>query len=273
MFSSINVGAVEQIEIGSEVYSRVCKSLSRRDPKGFNNFRFGAGYNVAEYTPFFPFSDGSQTGFSVALESLPLIRDTWQETRSFDAIAKKLGDEVAKASEVFETVAGDTGSTFFGADWSLAPLPNCDESVVGLIEKISGNPIGSGASLSTIAKLTACLKAPAVTNPEIKATGFNGVMLSVLEDDVLANRFLHKSVTVNDLLLYSSVCGCGLDMVPISGDTPEVSIAEYSCDTGHMAFRLNKPLGVRFLPIGRLKEGQRTEFSHDFVNNSAVVRL
>ena len=108
--------------------------------------------------------------------------------------------------------------------------------------------------------------------PDI-ATGFNGVMLSVLEDDVLAKRFLHRDVSVNDLLLYSTVCGCGLDMIPITGDTPEQSISEYSADTGNLAFRLDKPLGVRFLPVSRLKEGQKTNYNHDFVNNSGVVRL
>ncbi len=99
------------------------------------------------------------------------------------------------------------------------------------------------------------------------------MMLSVLEDDVLANRFRHRNTGVNDLLLYSSTCGCGLDMVPIAGDTPEIAISEYAMDTGNLGFRLDKPLGVRFLPIAPLKAGQETEFSHDFVCNSAVVAL
>ena len=150
----------------------------------------------------------------------------------------------------------------------FAPLPNGDETVVGLIEQISENPIGLGGTLETIANLTSCLKFP--LDKGVKATGFNGVMLSVLEDDVLANRFRHRSVTVNDLLLYSSVCGCGLDMVPISGDTPEVSISEYAKDTGALAFRLNKPLGVAFTHRF-LKAGQETSFSHDLCNTAVVA--
>ena len=141
------------------------------------------------------------------------------------------------------------------------------------VEKISGNPIGGSGTVTTISKLTKCLKFPITNIGQRCATGFNGVMLSVLEDDVLAKRFLHKTINVNDLLLYSTVCGCGLDMIPIAGDTSEHAISEYSIDAGSLAYRLDKPLGVRFLPVFGLREGQMTNYSHDFVNNSGVVKL
>ncbi len=51
------------------------------------------------------------------------------------------------------------------------------------------------------------------------------------------------------LLTYSAVCGIGLDTVPIAGDTPAEKIAAIMRDTGTMAFRLNKPLTVRFFPV------------------------
>ena len=271
MFSSINVTSVDAIPIASRIYSRVCKSLSRRDFRGFANFRLGIGFNITDYTPFFPFSDGGETGVSVALESLPIVRDAWVRSRDLGEVSRVLLSELEKAQAGFERALKGTRFAYKGADWSLAPLPNGDESVVQLIEVISGNPIGSGGNVNIISKLTQCLKAPVLH--DIKPTGFNGVMLSVLEDDVLASRFRHRDVTVNDLLLYSTTCGCGLDMVPIGGDTPEISIAEYASDTGALAFRLHKPLGVRFLPIAALKAGQETEFSHDFVCNSAVASL
>lgn len=271
MFASINIKHPENINGGAELYAAICKSLSRKDYRGFANFRLGVGFNITDYTPFFPFSDGPESGVSVALESLPLIRREWERTRNLEEVAESLRASLDQAQRAFCGAIANTSLAYHGADWSLAPLPNCPESVVGLVEGISGNPVGGGGNLGTIARLTRCLKAPAAKG--IKPTGFNGVMLSVLEDDILASRFLHRAVSVNDLLLYSSVCGCGLDMVPIAGDTPEVAIAEYAFDTGHLAFRLNKPLGVRFLPISRLKAGQKTEFSHDFVCNSAVVSL
>jgi uncharacterized protein (UPF0210 family) len=271
LFASINVQEEEAVDLGASVYAQICKSLSRKDAKGFGNFRFGAGFNINPHTPFFPFSAGDKTGFSVALESLPLIRESWLRTRDLKCVAEDLVRELRDATTKFEAVSSECGIEFHGADWSLAPLPNCDESVVELVEKIAGNPLGRGGSLSAVADLTACLKRPIAEG--VKAVGFNGVMLSVLEDDTLASRFANRLVGVNDLLLYSSVCGCGLDMMPIVGDTPVRNLAAYTRDTGKMAFRLKKPLGVRMLPIDRMKEGQETKFSHDFVNNSAVVEL
>jgi uncharacterized protein (UPF0210 family) len=272
LFASINVKSIAQVENAAKAYSYICKSLSRSDFRGFSNFRFGIGFNIMEYTPFFPFSDGPKTGVSIGIESLPLIRKVWEETNGLDDVDDILSRELSGMESAYVGALGPSGPVeYHGADWSLAPLPNGKETVVGLIEHISGNTIGSGGSLAAIAALTRCLKSPLLAG--IGGVGFNGVMLSVLEDDVLANRFRHREVSVNDLLLYSSVCGCGLDMVPLSGDTPEAAISEYAKDTAAMAFRLKKPLGVRFLPIASLKSGQETLFSHDFVCNSAVVNL
>lgn len=273
MFASLNDRTYPAVDKASSSYAKICKALSRHDHMGFSNFRFGVGFNITPYTPFFPFSVGGETGFSVALESLPLIREEWERSASFPDIVQTLTENLQQAAGLFEQIAGQFDCQYHGADWSLAPLPNGKETVVGFIETVSGNLIGSGGALSAVARLTQCLKAPMAEPAGLKGTGFNGVMLSVLEDDVLASRFSHRNVSVNDLLLYSSVCGCGLDMVPVSGDTSEDAIAEFASDTAHLAFRLNKPLGVRFLPISRLREGQKTTFSHDFVNNSAVVRL
>lgn len=271
LFSSIQVSATQNISVSSAAYAKICRSLSARDYRGFANFRFGAGYNIKEYTPFFPFSWGTETAVSVALESLPVVRSAWNEFRNLDEIKSRLAQELKQAEGSFRKVLEGSDIHYGGADWSLAPLPNGSETVAGLVEAVSGNPIGSSGSIDGISKLTSCLKA--MQDEGITATGFNGVMLSVLEDDVLANRFRHRNVSINDLLLYSTVCGCGLDMVPIAGDVPEVCISEYATDTGVLAFRLNKPLGVRFLPIAQLKAGQETTFSHDFVCNSAVVSL
>ena len=273
LFASINVRNIVALQSGARVYSLICKSLSRYDPTGFSNFRFGIGFRINDYTPFFPFSDGHQTGFSLALESLPLVRDEWRQTHSYSAVQNRLVTEIEDVTAKISANMKQFDLGYFGADWSLAPLPNGNESVVALVEQISGNPFGGSASLSVISKLTMCLKAPILQLGPDCATGFNGVMLSVLEDDVLAKRFLHRAVTINDLLLYSTVCGCGLDMIPITGDSSEQAIAEYSEDTGNLAYRLDKPLGVRFLPVTRLKDGQMTSYSHDFVNNSGVVRL
>ena len=45
------------------------------------------------------------------------------------------------------------------------------------------------------------------------------------------------------------------------------------CDTGTMAFRLNKPLTVRLFPVPGLKAGDSTRFESDDLCNCAVLAV
>ena len=50
-------------------------------------------------------------------------------------------------------------------------------------------------------------------------------------------------------MAFSVMCGCGIDMVPVPGDISAEEIASIMLDIAAVAIRLNKPLGVRLLPI------------------------
>jgi len=82
------------------------------------------------------------------------------------------------------------------------------------------------------------------------------VMLPVMEDRILAERLLtgygsydnpKPTYTVKDLIAYSTVCGVGLDTVPISGDVTEDALVGVFVDLCTVAFRLNKPLSCRYV--------------------------
>lgn len=270
LFSSLVVDDYNDIQASSDLYSKISKSIGRYDTSGFSNFRFGIGYNINSGTPFFPFSSSDGEGFSVAVESYGLISSAWNSTNSISNMSSILRDELSILNKTCETFSTMVGVPFLGMDWSLAPLPNSDISVCALIEKIAGVPIGSPGILNTIERLTQLIKSPI---GHVKSTGFNGVMLSVLEDDILASRFSSGHLTINDLILYSSVCGCGLDMIPISGSVSDSSLSKLASDVGSMAFRLNKPLGVRMLSMHGMQIGEHTEFYHDFVTNSIISGL
>ena len=96
-------------------------------------------------------------------------------------------------------------------------------------------------------------------------------MLAVIEDEGLALATKNNEFEIRSLLTYSSVCGIGLDTVPIEGNTSVEKIADICRDTGTMAFRLNKPLTVRLFPIPNLKAGDITNFHSDDLCNSAVL--
>ena len=64
--------------------------------------------------------------------------------------------------------------------------------------------------------------------------------------------------TVRDLLILSSVCGVGVDTVPVAGDITTDSLANLYIDATTMAFRLQKPLSVRVLVMDGLQVGDMT---------------
>ena len=104
-------------------------------------------------------------------------------------------------------------------------------------------------------------------------TGFNGLMLAVLEDSTLAQRAAEGTLTIKDLLLYSAVCGTGLDTIPLPGDTSEEQLLPLLLDLGALSVRLNKPLTARLMPIPGKKAGDETDFDFEFFAVSGVMPL
>ena len=88
-------------------------------------------------------------------------------------------------------------------------------------------------------------------------------------------------LSMQTLLACSSVCGVGLDTVPIpgrSGDLEadkrlEKSIALLMMDVAAMAFRLDKPLSCRLLPHPGLQAGSETTFTSPYLINSRVMSV
>jgi len=95
----------------------------------------------------------------------------------------------------------------------------------------------------------------------------------VLEDFTLAARAAEGILTIKDLLLFSAVCGTGLDTIPLPGDVTAEQISALLLDISALALRLNKPLTARLMPIPGKKAGDATGFDFDFFANSKVMTL
>ena len=63
-----------------------------------------------------------------------------------------------------------------------------------------------------------------INESKIKSIGFNGVMFSLLEDYLLSKNNNKREFSIDSLISYSTVCGCGLDMIPLPGDIFEEEI-------------------------------------------------
>ena len=109
--------------------------------------------------------------------------------------------------------------------------PGMDIPPVGL-----DNCFGSFNTLTVVSLITAALR-QLQTEGEVLLVGYNGIMLPVMEDLVLADRAAGSvwdvmrpdlpaishprgTYTLRDLLVFSTVCGVGLDTVPIPGRLP-----------------------------------------------------
>lgn len=107
----------------------------------------------------------------------------------------------------------------------------------------------------------------------VKHAGYSGLMLPVLEDETLARRWSEGAVTVDELLAYSSVCGTGLDTIPLPGEITVEQLERMIGDMATMAVRLQKPLSARLMPVAGKKAGDRTEFDDPFLVNAVLQPL
>ena len=121
--------------------------------------------------------------------------------------------------------------------------------------------------------LAAALLTEAIDRASFLHTGFNGLMMPILEDATLAKRAAEGTLTIKDVLLYSAVCGTGLDTIPLPGDTTTGQITPILLDLCALALRLDKPLTARLMPVPNKKAGDETNFDFAFFAPSRVMAL
>lgn len=255
------------------------KKLAYNSNNGFDNFRLGISSNCKPFTPFFPFSyHHGESGFSVALEVLDIFFEVLSKNKSENSsnlrllLIDELANELFEVNKFCLALENETGLIFNGIDSSLAPFPDGEMSVGRLIEMLSGMDVGSSGTVFFTAYLTNIIN-EALKKSNVPNAGFNGVMYSVLEDDYLASAIKHKNISIDSLALYSTVCGCGLDMIPIPGDIFVEEIASLILDVSSLAIALKKPLGTRLLPIPGKSMNEITSFNYDFLVDTRVMEV
>jgi uncharacterized protein (UPF0210 family) len=98
-------------------------------------------------------------------------------------------------------------------------------------------------------------------------------MLPVLEDVGLGERSEAGFFNLDSLLLYSAVCGTGLDTIPIPGDASTSQIAAILTDVAALSTQLDKPLSVRLFPVPGCKAGDMTQFQSPYLTNTTVMQI
>jgi uncharacterized protein len=242
------------------VAAQTMAAIARATPDGLGNFRFAAAANVPPGTPFFPVAyHHGPDALAIGLESASLIGSGTQ-------LRDRLDEAFAPVARIAAEFARREGRAYLGIDPS--PAPGKDRSIGAAIESVTGVPFGSASTLDACAAITAALK-----SLRARTCGYAGLMLPVLEDPVLARRATEGRYGVQDLLLYSSVCGTGLDVVPLPGDTPVEVVARIIQDVATLSARLRKPLSARLFLIPGKTAGQVAHFDDPYLTDSVVMAI
>ncbi len=254
--------------------AEVIVRLAPLDPSGFANLRFAALANVPAGAPFFPaaYHEGDSPAFALAMEAADAAVRAFEAAQTADdgrqTMIAELEQHARKLVRVADFLKSKRRARFGGIDFSLAPFPEESKSLGAAVERLGVPKVGLHGSLAAAALLT-----EAIERANFPRVGFSGFMQPVLEDAVLARRAAEGTLTVKDLLLYSAVCGAGLDTVPLPGDATAGQIAALLLDLAALALRLDKPLTARLMPIPGKGAGEPTAFDFGFFANSRVMAL
>ncbi len=247
----------------------VMKKLEDGSVRSEGNFRFAALASVPQATPFFPaaYLTGLGHQFAVGLESANEVAAAVHDVPDSPTAKRRLNDLFFQLASDVENVAlridSERGWTYLGLD--LSPAPSKDASIVTAIESISHQPIGSNGTLSAVGVI-----ATAIKEIGLRKTGFSGVMLPVLEDPVLAERWSAGVVSLDSLLSYSAVCGTGLDTIPLPGTITVEQLTRIIGDVATLSVKWNKPLTARLLPVSGKNAGQETDFTEPRLVNALI---
>lgn len=219
------------------------------------NFSFAATANVSSEIPFFPgaYHNRSYTSFSIGTESAKLVMKIFGEVKSIPEAERKLFESFEREYKLIEKagfkIQNETGWIFEGVDTSPAPMR--DISIGKAIESLIEAPFGSPGTITACSIITNVIQ-----GIDVKRTGYSGLMLPVMEDEVLAQRAAEGRYGLDELLSYSAVCGTGLDVIPLPGDISTEKLEKILLDVASISLKLDKPLSARLIPVKGKKAGE-----------------
>ena len=278
MFTSIQAGSNHgglNFEAIKES-TKIIQKLSNPDP--FQNVKFAVTFNVPPNTPFFPsaYHIGNSPKISIALEAadevITVLKDNPPTSTNLNNVKKAIQ---TRFTEIFDQISGIAkpfckkyGFDFEGIDFSPAPYPTEEKSIGTALEQLGLCKFGELGTVFSVGFLTEALQS--IDRPKI---GFSGFMQPLLEDFIIAQRNNENKVDISKLLLYSTMCGLGLDCIPIPGNLDPAAIELLLMDLGMISLRLKKPLTARLMPITDKKAGDMTEFDFEYFTNSKICDL
>lgn len=252
--------------------AKLVKKISRVGTKGFTNLRFAALCNVPALTPFYPASyHEGPPSFGIGCENSDIISKVFSNATSYEdawiLLHETLTKEYQRVERIAREACSDSILSFHGIDGSISPSVKPEESLIhGIEQLLFVEYFGGPGSLAAARLITSVLQQLPVTT-----CGYNGLMLPVMEDSGLADRNKEGKISLPKLLLYSSVCGTGLDTIPLPGDISVETLQGILLDVASLSIALQKPLSARLMPIPMKNAGDLTEFFFEYFKNTLVM--
>jgi uncharacterized protein len=249
----------------------VVKYAAENSERSQGTFSFTAIAMLAPYAPFYPGSYHTGPGheFAIGLEGANVVQHVFATTTMANAAAdltRELSKYAVECEAIAKEIAKSTGWAYKGLDPTPAPLAKV--SIGAAIESLTKTKFGGSGTMTAAAAITQAVKAVPV-----QQIGYSGLMVPVLEDETLAQRWSEGTFNIDSLLAYSAVCGTGLDTIPLPGDVTEDQLARIIGDMATLAFKWRKPLSARLQPVAGKKVGDRTDYNDPYLTNAVLQPL
>ncbi len=263
------------------VCSKTINQLTSYAPSDLICFRFGISTGNLSSCPFFPYSFFDQPfHYSLGLEAIPLFDSSTVDITSSIHSNNLISQFSSNLSSLYDKILSIVNEHqslfpllhFDGVDSSLAPFPRSSQSLTLVFKKFGLINVGHAGTCHVVRIITSAIKS-SFTNSSLTPVGFNGCMFSILEDDGLSDSTICNTFSYDSLLLFSTLCGCGIDMVPVSGTIMRETINNMILDIITLSKVHGKPLGFRILPQVGKTPSDLTTYSHDFISNSRVFSI
>jgi uncharacterized protein len=246
------------------------KYVADHSARSQGTFNFTATAMLQPYGPFFPgsYHNGAGKQFSIGYEGANIVQEVFKQyhgnmEQATAALTKALDVHAKLADRIGNTVAAKTKWAYMGLDPTPAPL--ADVSIGSAIESYTGAKFGGSGTMTASRIITTAVKAVSV-----KQIGYAGLMVPVMEDKLLAQRWAEGTYNIDSVLAYSAVCGTGLDTIPLAGDIPQEQLERIYGDVAVLASKWNKPLSARLQPVKDKKVGETTEYQDPYLFNTTI---
>ncbi len=246
------------------------KYVSENSPNGQGNLNFAVSAMQDAYSPLFPGSYFNDEGeqFAIGFDCSNTVNEILSKDKgnyiaALPDLTAALTQQISIANAVSAKVAQETswnGGTY------LTTSALGDVSIGAAIEVYTGEKFGSGGTLTALRLIAEAVQA-------VEQIDNSGLMLPVMGDKLLAQRWAEAAYDIDSLMAYSAVGAMGLDTVPLPGDVSIGQLKRILGDVAILATKCATPLSARLIPVLGKKAGEMTDFNIPNLFNTTVHSL